>query len=81
MKIILMLTLFCLALFAIDINKASVEELKTLNGIGAKKAESIVQYRTQHKCFKNKDDLLNVKGIGKALLEKNEDKISFSACK
>ncbi|WP_419766745.1 ComEA family DNA-binding protein [Arcobacter sp.] len=81
MKIILMLTLFCLALFAIDINKASVEELKTLNGIGDKKAESIVQYRTQHKCFKNKDDLLNIKGIGKALLEKNEDKISFSACK
>jgi competence protein ComEA len=81
MKIILVLVLFCLALFAIDMNKASVEELKTLNGIGAKKAEAIVQYRTEHKCFKNKDDLLNVKGIGKKLLVKNEGKISFSACK
>jgi competence protein ComEA len=81
MKIILVLVLFCLALFAIDMNKASVEELKTLNGIGAKKAEAIVHYRTEHKCFKNKDDLLNVKGIGKKLLEKNEGKISFSTCK
>ena len=37
---------------------------------GAKKAAEIVAYREAHGEFKNVDELTNVKGIGKATLEK-----------
>ncbi|WP_419764766.1 MAG: ComEA family DNA-binding protein [Arcobacter sp.] len=81
MRVIMLLVLFCLGLFAVDINKATTEELKELKGIGAKKAEMIVKYRSEHKCFKNKEELLNVKGIGQGFLQKNEGQLTFSACK
>lgn len=81
MRIIMLLAIFCLTMFALDMNKATVDELKELKGLGNKKAELIVQYRTEHKCFKNKEDLLNVKGIGKGFLQKNDSQITFSACK
>lgn len=81
MKILLGLSMFCLSLFAVDVNTASAEELTQLKGVGAVKAELIVQYRTTHKCFKSKKELLNVKGFGEGLLKKNESAISLSACK
>ena len=55
---------------AVNINTANVEELQQLKGIGAKKAAEIVDYREAHGEFKNVDELTNVKGIGKATLEK-----------
>lgn len=55
---------------AVNINTANVEELQQLKGIGAKKAAEIVAYREAHGEFKNVDELTNVKGIGKATLEK-----------
>ena len=81
MRVIMLLAVCCLSLFAIDMNKATVDELKELKGLGNKKAEMIVQYRTKHKCFKNKEELLNVKGIGKGFIQKNEAQLQFSACK
>ena len=55
---------------AVNINTANVEELQQLKGIGAKKAAEIVAYREAHGEFKNVHELTNVKGIGKATLEK-----------
>ena len=55
---------------AVNINTANVEELQQLKDIGAKKAAEIVAYREAHGEFKNVDELTNVKGIGKATLEK-----------
>ena len=55
---------------AVNINTATVEELQQLKGIGAKKAAEIIAYREAHGEFKNVDELTNVKGIGKATLEK-----------
>ncbi|WP_428026598.1 ComEA family DNA-binding protein [Arcobacter sp.] len=81
MKTIAMFVVLCVSLFAVDVNKASIDELKSLKGLGVKKAEMIIQYRNEHKCFKNKEELLNVKGIGKGFLEKNEAQLQFSACK
>lgn len=54
----------------ININKASIEELTTLEGIGTGKAESIVKYRNEVGLFTCIDDLKKVKGIGEALFEK-----------
>jgi len=62
----------------IDINKASVQELETLTGIGAAKAEAIVKYRQEHGDFKKKDDLVQVKGIGDKILDKIGNDIEVS---
>lgn len=81
MKTILGLIALSLSIFGLDINTASVEELTKLKGIGAKKAQAIVEYRTANKCFKNLEELQNVKGIGEAFLEKNKEELSLSPCK
>lgn len=47
----------------LDINRAGVEELKLLPGIGPKKAEAIVAER-QKRPFRSVDDLRRVPGIG-----------------
>ncbi|HHF6289043.1 TPA: helix-hairpin-helix domain-containing protein [Haemophilus influenzae] len=62
----------------LNINTATASEIqKSLTGIGAKKAEAIVQYREKHGNFTNAEQLLEVQGIGKATLEKNRDRIIF----
>ena len=53
----------------ININKASKEELQTINGIGQSKAENIIKYREEFGKFKSIKDLLNVDGIGETLYE------------
>lgn len=75
-----MVIAFCGAIQAentgkINLNKATVEELSQLKGIGMKYAERIVQYRDKNGPFKNIEDLLNVQGIGPKTLEKNKDRI------
>ena len=54
----------------IDLNTATVEQLKTLKGIGQKKAEAIIAWREANGGFKSVDQLTEVKGIGKKTLEK-----------
>lgn len=54
----------------ININVASVEELQTLTGIGATRAEAIVAYRNQHGSFSKPEDLKQVSGIGESTYEK-----------
>lgn len=62
----------------LNINTASASDIqKALIGIGAKKAEAIVQYREKHGNFTAAEQLLEVQGIGKATLEKNRDRIVF----
>jgi competence protein ComEA len=56
----------------ININTASAVMLdKSLKGIGAAKAKAIVDYRSEHGPFQTIDELIEVKGIGPAILEKN----------
>jgi competence protein ComEA len=62
----------------VNVNTASADALsELLNGIGPKKADAIVAYREANGPFKVVDDLLKVKGIGQATLEKNRDRISL----
>lgn len=56
---------------ALNINNASIEQLEKINGIGARKAQAIVEYRLQHGNFVQVDDIVKVKGIGTSFLEKN----------
>ena len=62
----------------VNVNQASAQELADLlSGVGIKKAEAIIEYRKQNGDFKNADDLVNVKGIGSATLEKNRERIEL----
>jgi len=82
MKFLIILFLSITALFAsVDINHATAKEFTSLKGIGAKKAELIVKYRTSVKCFKSIDELVKVKGIGKVTISKNKDNITLGKCK
>ena len=49
---------------AVNINTATKEELTTLQGIGEKRAQDIIDYRTKNGPFKSVDDLEKVPGIG-----------------
>ncbi|MFK3800065.1 MULTISPECIES: ComEA family DNA-binding protein [unclassified Pseudomonas] len=62
----------------VNINNATAETLqKELSGIGSAKASAIVAYREENGAFTSVDELIEVKGIGKALLDKNRDKLSL----
>ncbi|MCQ2562925.1 MAG: helix-hairpin-helix domain-containing protein [Mogibacterium sp.] len=58
----------------VNINTATLDELKTLNGIGDVIAERIIEYRSSN-AFKSKEDVMSVNGIGKAVYEKIKDHI------
>lgn len=60
----------------VNLNAADAETLRRdLFGIGAAKAKAIIAYRESNGPFTAVDELLEVKGIGKALLEKNRDRL------
>ncbi|NJD21174.1 MAG: helix-hairpin-helix domain-containing protein [Melioribacter sp.] len=61
----------------IKINTATISELSSLPGVGEKTAKGIILYREKHGRIKNLDELLKVKGIGKAKLSKIKDRISI----
>ena len=56
----------------IDINRAPVEELMTLPGIGPKTAHLIVAFREEHGKFRTLEDLKGVKGIGNRTVKRLE---------
>ncbi|KMT52524.1 ComEA family DNA-binding protein [Pseudomonas fildesensis] len=62
----------------VNLNAADAETLRRdLFGIGAAKAKAIIAYRESNGPFTAVDELLEVKGIGKALMEKNRDRLEI----
>ncbi|MEY8461868.1 helix-hairpin-helix domain-containing protein [Streptococcus merionis] len=53
----------------VNINTATLAELQTISGIGAKRAQDIIDYREANGGFKTIDDLNNVSGIGDKTME------------
>lgn len=62
----------------ININSAEAWLLEALPGIGEVKAQAIIDYRQQNGLFHNKNELLNVDGIGQSTLENIESLITVA---
>lgn len=61
----------------VNINTADAETLaKRLIGVGLKKAQAIVAFREQYGSFRTAEELTQVKGIGDALVARNQAVIS-----
>ena len=60
----------------VNINTASLEELMTLKGIGASRAEDIVRYRQEAGGFTKIEDIMKVPGIKDAAFQKIKDNIT-----
>jgi len=60
----------------ININTATLEELISLPRIGPKTAAKIVKYRAANGEFKQKQDIMKVRGIGKKTFELIKDRIT-----
>jgi competence protein ComEA len=60
----------------VNINTASAEQIaEALNGVGLSKAQAIVDYREAYGLFGQADEIVYVRGIGEATLQKNRDDI------
>ena len=59
----------------VNINTASAEELEALPGIGAAKAQSIINERRVHGRFASKEDIMRVEGIGESVYTQIKDLI------
>ncbi len=59
----------------ININTATREQLMTLNGIGAARADAIITYREEHGAFSAVEDIMQVSGIKDAAFAKIKDHI------
>ncbi|MFL1732718.1 ComEA family DNA-binding protein [Moraxella oculi] len=62
----------------LNINTATASDFTSLSGVGINTAERIVEYRRQVGRFVSVDELMQVKGIGKATLEKNRHRLSVA---
>jgi|GEM_PF-1012483 len=62
----------------IDINKAGMDALESLPGIGPAISQRIISYRKQHGPFQLYEDIRNVKGIGEKRLEKMKSFIKLN---
>lgn len=60
----------------ININKATLEELDTLPGIGPSTAAKIISHREQNGSFKAIEDIMNVSGIGESKFNNIKDFIT-----
>ena len=65
----------------INLNTATVEQLDTLPGVGAKVAARIIEYRQKNGPFKKIEDLMNVRGIGEKNFLKIKSRITVAPAK
>lgn len=64
---------------ATNINTADVQSLaQSLHGVGVEKAAAIVAHRNLNGPFQQVEDLIDVKGIGPAILEQNRQELVVS---
>ncbi|MDR3432499.1 MAG: helix-hairpin-helix domain-containing protein [Rouxiella aceris] len=62
----------------VSLNHASAEELsRVLSGVGLKKGQTIVEYRSEMGPFTNIEQLQEVPGIGPSLFQRNQSRLKL----
>ncbi|MEP5765234.1 MAG: ComEA family DNA-binding protein [Halieaceae bacterium] len=62
----------------VNINAADATTLASqLKGVGKSRAEAIVRYRDTYGPFFSVEDLAEVKGIGRSVIDKNRERITL----
>lgn len=62
----------------VSINKATQQQLEAIPGIGAKKAQAILEYIKAKGPIKTKEQVMEVKGIGEKMATRIAELVSFS---
>ena len=73
LSLFLVISSYCLAADPVDINFANKETLMAVKGVGEKRAEAIINYRTKYGPFSSIEELAEVEGIGQATVDANRD--------
>jgi comEA protein len=60
----------------VNVNKATIDELVKVRGIGPVMAKRIVEHRDKNGAFKSIDDLTQVQGIGGNKLQRIKDQVT-----
>ena len=61
---------------AVNINKATAEELDAIRGVGPVLADRIVKFREQNGAFKSVEDLSKVRGISGSKFQKIKNQVA-----
>ncbi len=61
----------------VNLNSATAAQLDSLDGIGPKTAQKIIDYREAHGGFRSIDELLEVPGIGQAKLDQIKGELTL----
>jgi competence protein ComEA len=59
----------------INLNKATMEQLQTLPGVGPALAKRILEHRQKSGKFKRIEEILNIKGMGEKKFQKIKDRL------
>jgi competence protein ComEA len=79
LSVIYVILSFSVSAEVVNLNKADAASLAHhLKGVGEKKAESIIEYRTEHEKFNAIEEIMEVKGIGEGIFNKIKDNLSLT---
>lgn len=63
----------------LDVNRATLDQLEALPGIGPALAQRIIDYRNEHGHFQSLDELANVKGISPRMVDDLRDFVAVGS--